>query len=174
MSAYAKTAISYIGLKEALLYFPQIICLSELLDIAYAPVRGRPGGGLDTLDFLKMAQLRELANGELLPPESRTLQFIQARQKFENALSSYAPAEASGRPTAEFVQNMRDAWQELSRLYPDFKRLPVISDPRVVVAESQEGREDIDISLTVASLNLLDLRHCAWDQLIEFRKTLKP
>jgi hypothetical protein len=170
MSSYAKTAISYIGLKESLLYFPQIICLSELLDIAYAPVQGRPGGGLETLDFFMVGRLKKLANGELLPPELRTSKFIQARQEFEYWLSKYAPAEAKGQPTDEFVQHMRDAWQELSRLYADFGRLPVISDPKVVVGESQERREDLDVSLTVASLNLIDVRGCAWDQLIEFRK----
>ena len=59
MSTYSKTALSWFGLKDAMLYFPYVIPFCEEMHL------GVKLTGEDNL------QLREAVNEQLLPPDMR-------------------------------------------------------------------------------------------------------
>lgn len=177
MPSYGKTAIAYVGLKEAILYFEHVICVSEFMDVVLSRMYSKRliGSVSDELD--QVVALRRIVEKDLLPPKLRTKKFIEIRRELHDAINIYIASQAMENKSvlienafeeAKIIKGLQRAWQNLSRLYPSTNVLPMIMRPELTSRFASE--EEADISLTVASLKLIDTDACEWEQLLEFRK----
>jgi hypothetical protein len=169
MFEYSKTALAYFGLKEALLYFPQVIPLTELVDFLHSGVvKGKPKSGKEAVEFYEKVRL-ELLRAELLPTELRTEEFLQDRQHLHDAFARFVTDSLHDAATFLHLRILEDAMRRLGNNHPTIKLIPTVIYPDAVVIEDKKRKEE-DVTLVISSLKLIDVNKCEWDQLFEFRK----
>lgn len=170
MSGYNKTALSWLGLRDALLYFPYVIPLFEQEHVAWID------------ENHSYARFNNLIKG-FLPPDMPEIAVEDLRRLAESLkelswrvirqLAEMSPAPNLETASSEFKEALR---KDLSAAI----REPMISFfvhykagiglPLIVSGAETNKNEKEDIAITIASLKLIDTRSLALDQLIEFRK----
>lgn len=164
---YWKIAIPFGALKEAMLYFEHVICLSDALE-----------GFADRLssaqefNWDEFFEVRKHLDHGLLPPELRTPEFSILRYMYEEAVNAaISPRGRNG--TKQIQQELHPIWVKLCTYYPGIAHCPLIENRLLLdnsLRRSTQKQPDEDILLKVASLKLIDTHACDWTQLLEFRK----
>jgi hypothetical protein len=172
MLSYSKTAISWVGLKEALLYFPHVVSFTEALDfLCDAIVNGRPASGSEAIEFCKTFDA-ELRKSNILPAHLRTAAFLEKRERLHLLLSDYMGDRFAKTSTENQRIESIAGIVQIMRAYPVLKDLPAVAFPGLIAVKNQ-NEQDAEISVVISSLELIDSHKCQWDQLFEFRKDIE-
>lgn len=171
MPTYSKTALSWFGLKDAMLYFPYVIPFCEEIHLEDDETR---------------LKLDKAIKAEVLPPEMRnkttvehidqigsgflslTQRLVQEVARKSTTLEQVA-VEYGAMLRGEAGKDLREALISFFVRYPNCRSLPLIVTSAAADAQEEGG----DIALTISSLNLIDTRDIEYAQLLEFRKDSK-
>jgi hypothetical protein len=172
MSEYSKTALSWCGLKDAILYFPHVIPFGVGIDIVVdslrAKWRGAPIGQSRSTD-----KLGKLLTAEIVPPNLRNDDFFASLNEINRASVPFMDAQISAsldehfklRPGAK--ENFQAAVFDFFAKYPRLRSLPLIIDSEFT------GEDDVtadNLTVTIPLLRLIDASTTSWDQIVDFRR----
>jgi hypothetical protein len=172
MSSYEKTALSWFGLKDAMLYFPHVIPLGAGFDLLFERIRSRTSA-LALVESGIVERLGEAIEADLVPPELRNKAFINDLNSVTKAgvpflmehMKSALENDYEAEPEAK--TNFVEAARSFFTRYHQLRSLPLVVDPEFMSDGTNQGD---DISITISSLKLIDTSATGWDQIIEFRK----
>ncbi len=172
MSEYGKTAISLLGLKDALLYFKYVISLTDLAEFVFEDRRRRKANNIPRVladDLEDVDCIASLVETELLPPELRTKRFLELRRTSSLLNTAYIEPslENSIRKQYAGTDNIESVFRTLFDEFPTLTEVPLITSPEWITDESNGENE---VLLKISSVQLIDTQTCKWKQLVEFRK----
>jgi hypothetical protein len=173
MSEYTKTALSWSGLKDAMLYFPYVVPFAAgfdlLVDSLRTKWRGEPIRASRTT-----AKLSEIIEMELLPPSLRDAGSVERLNAVSRAgipfVIEIANSSLGEESNSDFdtKQHFVDAISSFFSHYPHLRSIPLIIDSEFISEETNEAA--CDLAVTIPSLQLIDISATSWDQIIDFRR----
>jgi len=168
MDLYSKSTVAAGALSDALLYFDHVVPITGAVDFGIALQREYQAGR-HPYPMNELERMAKVLLSDTLPPELQNDQFRARLTDLYTSISETLQAAAK-----------RGSWEgtpEINQLIPkaecfleDFglRKLPLCTSPRYL-GETTES-DNPDISLTLASLQLIDTEKASLEQLVEFRR----
>jgi hypothetical protein len=171
MADYNNTAISWMGLKDAMLYFPHVVPFGPGYDLLLERIKQRESD-ISVVEPGLAERLTSAIETDLIPPGLRSKGFFKELNAIGAAslpfILEHVESQIDEREVlVEHEMNFAKAIATFFHQYPQLRSVPLIIDHDFAVQEKNEGQ---DVSITLASLRLIDSEAITWDQLIEFRK----
>jgi hypothetical protein len=167
-ASYRKTAVSVLALHDALLYFDNVISMTGPLEVGWtlAFERRNVPNKYDQKELLEITKTLLL---DVLPEQLQNEVFKSKLADFYGFSTTYIKQQleeyAAGRPT-NFDQNVFAPYQSLIDDY-GLRDYPFCTAPQFV---NLFERQSDDLSITIASLRLINSSNATLQQLLEFRR----
>ncbi|HLY97646.1 MAG TPA: hypothetical protein VKT33_01130 [Candidatus Angelobacter sp.] len=168
-ASYSKTAVSIFALRDALLYFDNVIPMTGPLEVGLALNLEKRH------DPYNQQELEEICRGllfEVLPERLTTPEFIGRLSDFYGFSAAFVSDQIKEHLFGMEIRVDSDAFSSYRSLLEDYglREYPLCIPPEF--ADQAEMQSD-DLSLTITSLRLINTSQTTLQQLVEFRKDVE-
>jgi hypothetical protein len=166
--SYKKTAVSVLAMRDALLYFDNVISMTGPLEVGWAVSferRSQP-------ERYDNKELNEISQGlliDVLPEHLKNEVFKSKLADLYTFSTKYIGEKLKEHAAGEPLNFDPNALAQYQSFVDDYElpKYPFCTVPQVA---SELGTQDDELSLTIASLRLIDANCATLQQLLEFRK----
>jgi hypothetical protein len=166
--SYKKTAVSVLAMRDALLYFDNVISMTGPLEVGWAlgfERRSQP----EKYDDKELIEISQVLLVDVLPEHLKNEVFKSKLRDFYTFSSNYLAESLKEQAAGQPIQFDPNAFAQYQSFVDDYglREYPFCTVPQLA---DQLGQQDDELSLTIASLRLIDANQATLQQLLEFRK----